>query len=326
MSGPRSFYRVHPSIGVARLGDADPSTYFLAHDPPARRIVGGRTRPQAARFTVHECVEVDGRVEPVREVTIDTPGVLAITWTVHLANKKASFKGRNAAVSDRGSLENDYGPRTISGRSRPGVELRPGMHPVSCVRDAGGAPVIPYLGELRTDAQGRLLVLGGRGRAGSDLARPPDLGPRSDHDHWFDDTSDGPVVAVVTVARDGVPYDVAIDVRGRAWVVCAPPDLGPDHRIDTSLVERLRPALATELGPGQLTRSMAVPWQVVFNECRAGGDFGWWPTQPPPAPPPTPRHGTRATPRRPASTQDTLAAHWGELGFAVRSAPRLEVK
>ena len=325
MSDGSSFYRVHPSIGVARLGDAEPSTYFLAHEPPASRVVRGRTRPQAARFTLHEYVESHGRAEPVREVTLDTPGVIAITWTVHLANKKASFKGRNAAVSDRGSLENDYGPRSVSGRSHAGVEFRPGARAPRCVRDASGAQVIPYLGALRTDAQGRLLVLGGRGRAGSDLARPPDLGPRPDHDHWFDDTSDGPVVAVVTIARDGVPHDVMVDARGRAWVVCAPPDLGPVHRIDTSLVERLRPALATELGPGQLTRSMAVPWQVAFNECRAGGDFGWWPTLPPVAPP-RPRRGARVTPRRTTSAEDALAAHWGELGFDVQTAPRLEVK
>src|SRR5438477_8296256 len=67
-SGPVSRqYRIHPAIGVARLGNADPSTYFIGPEAPGfgplgdapgtapyPRKVGGLVKPQAARFRVWE--------------------------------------------------------------------------------------------------------------------------------------------------------------------------------------------------------------------------------------------------------------------------------
>lgn len=90
-----------------------------------------------------------------------------------------------------------------------------------------------YLGELRTDEKGRLVVLGGRG-----FSQPvgPD-GPATgddrlnywivnyaNNDHWYDDTSDGPVTAKVMLNKK------EIEVCGGAWVVVAPPDFAPDIR------------------------------------------------------------------------------------------------
>lgn len=68
---------------------------------------------------------------------------------------------------------------------------------------------IDTLGELQTDPQGRLLVLGGYGRAcawfseGSEItpiSEPFPLNDDVDNDGWFDDTSDGPVSAVLVFA------------------------------------------------------------------------------------------------------------------------------
>src|SRR5947209_3606048 len=89
-----------------------------------------------------------------------------------------------------------------------------------------------YLGELRTDGKGRLMVLGGRGKSASIPAGQP-LGDGSvapghppntfaNNWAWYDDISDGPVTAVVRVA--GQPDQPA---SKSAWVIVAPPDYAP---------------------------------------------------------------------------------------------------
>jgi hypothetical protein len=101
---------------------------------------------------------------------------------------------------------------------------------------------IDTLGELRTDADGRLIVTGGYGRASSalrasgiteaegptnsvGLARPPEepfpLDQAVDNDGWFDDVSDGPVEATVFL-DDGSK----VKAHG-AWVVTADPAYAP---------------------------------------------------------------------------------------------------
>jgi hypothetical protein len=257
--GPNPIYRIHPAIGIARVGNADPNTFFIGPEAPGYGPLGdapgtqaspykdaGRVKPQAARFRVFEYGYVNGRLLPVREVTLDTPGVSAIQWTVHLANKKASFyqfagrQGevsppaplRNAGVVNRTSLEIDPGARSIVGRSQgptaftPGTSANPGAEtwPV----DGNGAYVIDYLGQLRTDASGRLLVLGGRGHSASNAAA--DLTTYANNDNWFDDTSDGPVSATITVDNGAGPVQVPVDPHGGAWVLCQPPDMAPGIR------------------------------------------------------------------------------------------------
>jgi hypothetical protein len=112
----------------------------------------------------------------------------------------------------------DPGPRVISGTSA--APLRFDATTTSAYFDATQGAVVPIpnypksfpsdavftldcpagridsLGELRTDKFGRLLVLGGRGRAVAwkiDGTSP--LDDDVNNDQWFDDTSDGPVRA-----------------------------------------------------------------------------------------------------------------------------------
>jgi hypothetical protein len=256
--GGDPIYRIHPAIGVSRLGNADPDTFFIGPeapgygplgappgtDAPPYKAADGRVKPQATRFRVFEYAMVNGRLLPVREVNLDTPGVAAITWTVHLANKKASFHQfsgpsgetsppaplRNATVTDRRSLEIDFGARSISGRSHAAVEFRPGGsvgYAESCPKKADGTAVIGYLGQLRTDAEGNLIVLAGQGLAGYQAATPPPLPTYANNDGWFDDASDGPVTATVTINDNGVLRAIPVDPRGGAWVLCTPPDFAP---------------------------------------------------------------------------------------------------
>lgn len=247
-------YSIYPAIGVARVGNA-PDAFYIAPesegalptkpdgapiDQNGFRDSNGRLLRQAARFRIYR--SIDGGTP--EEVTLSTPGVSSIRWTVHLANKKASWyefqtsKGedgyapnhplRNAkqtSQAERQALVIDPGPRTTFG-----IEA----DPVPFSRDTiphgypGGFPpetLEPYsidtLGELRTDAQGRLLVLGGYGRSGSEID-PPQIAQYANNDGWWDDTSDGPVSARV-IFENGDPDIVIAD----AWALVGPPGYAP---------------------------------------------------------------------------------------------------
>src|SRR5262249_35588352 len=88
-------------------------------------------------------------------------------------------------------------------------------------------PVIGYLGQLRTDAEGNLIVLGGQGQASYQSATPPPLTTYANNDGWFDDASDGPVTATVMIKDTGSARAVPVDANGGAWVLCTPPDFAP---------------------------------------------------------------------------------------------------
>jgi len=178
-------------------------------------------------------VEKNGQIVPLREISLDD--VQEITWDVHLANRKASFyqfQGllgesdnyktrpplRNAGVagdSNRAQqLEIDEGEKVIT--ATKGV-------PSEIVEFKNSKSFIPIetLGELQTDDQGRLLVLGGRGKSAS-TSNPPAITDFSNNDHWFDDVSDGPVKATITLK--GQTQQIVAEA---AWVVVAPPDFAP---------------------------------------------------------------------------------------------------
>jgi len=252
-------YRIHPAIGVARLGNADPSTFFIGPEAPGfgplgqagdpgttvpSYKVGGQIKPQAARFRIYEYApDANGRAAPVRELNLDAADVASIQWTVHLANKKAAFYGfeggqgedrapaplRNAAVADRRSLEIDFGARNIAGASAGPVAFTPGTSATpaqeSCPRKTNGDPVISYLGQLRTDAKGRLIAIGGKGNSGFNTATQPAMPHWANNDGWFDDASDGPVTAVITF-KDGTQVTVGPN-GGGAWLLVGPPDFAP---------------------------------------------------------------------------------------------------
>ncbi len=257
--GAGSVYRIHPSIGIARLGNAPSSTFYIGPEVPGLPPLGdapgttvppykvnGQIKPQAVRFRIFEYQWINGTLTPVREVTLDTPGVVGISWSAHLANKKASFNRfrgplgekeapgpvRNVSVADRRSLEIDFGARSIAGRSLGPVEFRTGTSgnpsQEACPLNSSGQPVIDYLGELRTDDEGRLVVIGGKGKAACSVSPAPALVSYANNDNWYDDVSDGPVTAVVKVDDgNGGTVDVPVDDAGGAWLLVGPPDFAP---------------------------------------------------------------------------------------------------
>ena len=227
---------IHPAIGVARVGNSE-SDFFIGPEvtEPQPSPAGfykdrkGALKRQAARFHIYG---YNGAGEVVAELTADNAD---ITWTAHVANKKAAWyefqlamdipeasapdleptrlRNRDVTGDDRKKLVIDPGPRTIAGRETSGKEYE---------FDNGeffGTQV--YLGELQTDASGRLIFLGGRGVSAS--YKGPGTKPTTfaNNDTWHDDVSDGPVTAQVKINGRDLPVDPA-------WVIVGPPNYAPD--------------------------------------------------------------------------------------------------
>jgi L-Lysine epsilon oxidase N-terminal len=127
-------YRIHPAIGIARVGDS-PDEYFVGpeapgvppslnrpdfpHDPNAGyKDDQGRIKRQGARFRIYEHTFDDaGALIQAREITAADA---QIEWEVHLANRKAAAPnfqalGRRNKGEDESRLIIDAGPQKISG-------------------------------------------------------------------------------------------------------------------------------------------------------------------------------------------------------------------
>jgi hypothetical protein len=243
---------IFPPIGIARVGNS--TEYFLGPEVPnpAARPPGyyrdndGALKRQAARFRIYG---VNALNQPVAELNSSNAH---ISWTVHLANTKAAwyqfqmpmdipeaasappFLLRNPTVANRADLCIDPGSRTICGKSQGGLP--------DFVFGSGkfmGTPV--YLGELRTDKNGNLAVLGGFGKSASSDGSAPFA--FANNERWHDDVSDGPVTARVT--WNGKTLFVA-----GAWVVVAPPDYAPRLKSVCTMWDVMRD---TAIAAGMLT-------------------------------------------------------------------------
>ncbi|MEK7764370.1 MAG: LodA/GoxA family CTQ-dependent oxidase [Nitrospirota bacterium] len=258
-------YKIHPAIGIARLGDPA-AAHFIGPEIPGIPALapspgktlpeykdGGKIKPQAARFHVYEYLDKGGTYEVSREIDLTQKDVGVLRWGVHLANRKASFFNfdglagfdrrtagkRNAGVTNRKKLEIDPGMRFIAGASKgpehftsknPAKERWPDPKPV---------PEITTLGRLLTDGDGRLMVLGGSGQSVS-LPLAAAIADYANNDGWFDDVSDGPVIAFLRI--NGKVVDVE-----PGWVICSPPDFAPSVTNVITLYDVLYDIAAREL-------------------------------------------------------------------------------
>lgn len=249
-------FRVHPAVGIARVGNA-PDAFFVGPEHPSVpanwgqdrfesfRDDKGRIKRQAARFRLFEYVDDGtGRLVP-SEVAI-AGDIVDIEWRVHVANRKGSFftfNGQSGAAdvyTERARKPADAvekeDPRRSNRRNasvpaarRSELEIDPGETlisravpgPVLLKSRNAKVPFISDLGELRLDDAGRLLVLGGHGVSGSTSTPPFEIDEYANNDTWFDDVSDGSVKARVHFA-DGSTADA-----DAAWVMVGPPDFAP---------------------------------------------------------------------------------------------------
>jgi hypothetical protein len=229
---------IHPAIGIARIGDSL-TEYYLgpqvtepAKPPPGfYRDATGALKREAALFRLYG---YNAAGEVVRELTADNADIV---WTAHLANRKAQWyqfqlaldipdaagqamprRNPKVPLAERDRLAIDPGPRSIGGKSVAGG-------PEHAFDTGKFKDTIVPLGELRTDAAGRLIVLGGLGKSaspsGAPVYNPADPNSFNNADDWYDDISDGPVTASVSINGQAVPVE-------HAWVVVAPPNYGSD--------------------------------------------------------------------------------------------------
>ena len=230
---------IYPSIGVARVGNS-PDGYFFGPELPGSaresgvyRDASGRIKRQAARFRIYG-FDAQGRV--VKEITADEA---RITWRVEVANKKAAWFDFDQALdipeslggastgSGIASLLRNAG---VKGAARAGLAITPPAVTISGKDEnpRGGDARYEmtgrfvdrdvYLGEIRTDAQGRLVFLGGRGVSAN--VEGKEATTFANNDGWHDDVSDGPVDA--TVEYQGRTFQAT-----GAWLVVGPPDYAP---------------------------------------------------------------------------------------------------
>lgn len=253
VAAPRSAFitkvGVYPAVGICRVGNSTKS--FLAPEVPGLHLSpdGGykngdeRIKKQVQRFRIYG-FDHQGRV--VREVTAREA---KITWTVHVANTKATWYGFNNPLDNKevapglpGQRRNQFimpvdrqemlvidpGPVSISGAN---------------INATGDAP--PYrmvgkfwqtmtvkLGELRRDDAGRLLVFPGDGDSASAIPNNP-INNFSDNDAWYDNWCDGWVQAEVEWE------DRKLDAE-HAWVVCCGPNFAPEIPPFITLYDTIR--------------------------------------------------------------------------------------
>ena len=232
--GEVAYAKIHPGIGVARVGNS-PTEYYIgpeyasAPPPPfgTTRDNTGAIKRQAARFRIYG-YNSDGVA--VKELTAENA---EIEWKVELANKKAEWFAFDAAMDIPEAKPVGRRNPLVTGAARAALAIKPsartigGTHASGVQFDDGKFKDTPVnLGELRTDDVGRLLVLGGHGVSASPSGAPLVTfvgGVEQNFNNsvdWYDDTSDGPVSATVRIAGNPIP------VTG-AWVTVAPPDYAP---------------------------------------------------------------------------------------------------
>lgn len=234
--------RVYPPLGLARVGNADPgaSDYVIGPEviggtatkpdgTPAVhledfRMPKGEIKRQAARFRVY--------AKPKNGAVVElTAADCQINWTVAIANLKAGWYEFNQAMDLPRNLATPANRRNaqllVRKKSRSYLDITPAPQQISgvnCPAVAFGDGTFwgnsVYLGELRTDGEGRLLFLGGMGKSASFR---PGYNPVTfaNNDGWHDDVSDGPVRACVTFA-DGATMDAE-----PGYVVTTPPNFAP---------------------------------------------------------------------------------------------------
>jgi len=200
-------------------------------------------RRQAQRFRIYSCPSSGGEPqEIVIGQQIGQQKVKQIIWTVRLANKKAIWyefqttdgeQGyasnhplRNSSITnpkERLKLIIDPGSRTLTDKNQSAYfslnrksDEKP--FPFEGLKPDGNE--IKSLGEIHTDPDGRLIVVGGFGHSGSTHSNPA-ISNYANNDGWWDDTSDGPVTATVILDNDQTIEVVP------AFVLVAPPAYAP---------------------------------------------------------------------------------------------------
>lgn len=251
-------YKIHPAIGVARIGpgnqpyDAPTTEGGLPNDATepgqvAFRDDNQQLNPQAAKFQIYR-YDKNNPDDPGALVEIGKDGVTDINWSVWLANKKACWFDFQGPIGEVGGYTADHGVRnsSVEGDDRQNLILDAGTQVVNTENRGPLAFDVssPYLedlapqkiarlGTMVMDESGAMRVIGGPGQSGQskqlfDMITSPGhdfpypTGNFANNTGWFDDIADGPVTATLEVGDQTIEVDVP------AWVLTGPPKYAPE--------------------------------------------------------------------------------------------------
>lgn len=259
-------YRIHPSVGVARMGNSE-TTYFLTAEKPLQpfnpvqkiipaapplldidekgttgsvRDITGKLCKQGARFRVFCYAYEKSAGKPSSMFVWECKATeYDIEWEVKVANHKAS---NDTGMGSPIGLRKENNPDTIVLSSKVITDRN--------AKPFTGKPLGRLqLGSCFMDKHGRLIVLGSNGKhqnfPGSSNPPPRILPPENDEtlfwSGWEDDAADGPISVKVTPKvgskkADEINNAQTSDAVG-AWVVISMPDYGADVRATTTLYD-----------------------------------------------------------------------------------------
>jgi hypothetical protein len=242
-------YRIYPPIGIARVGNS-PGEFFIGRETPdsiGTEVLGDgtevpvrkfkdsafRLKRQAARFRIFE---FDDTGSPGRPASL--PAGSEVRWTVTLANKKDAVMRTSLPITESDNQTPPPLPQldpTRANRAIAAQGVAPAAHQPAVALRGTYLTATPFeeavfLGELQTQKDGHLLVLGGHGISRSPEGKPigeeflngEPGGGFYNNRGWYDDVSDGPVSAEIRVP--GAQPAIAVEP---AWVIVAPPDFAP---------------------------------------------------------------------------------------------------
>jgi L-Lysine epsilon oxidase N-terminal/L-lysine epsilon oxidase C-terminal domain len=282
-------YKIHPAIGIARVGDhrdsffIGPELSYSAELSGASQINGaspveldendndaafttykkdGHIRRQGARFRIFAYDRADGgTLTNPREVK--SSANVEITWTVELCNRKAAWDHRigqlvgqrNPDVADRNKLI--VGPIKQS-LSKPRQTSAAFTGPFV---GHSAAAIDVNLGILKTDADGHLIVLGGFGQAFNDGTNKNfGSGNFGNRDGWTDDISDGPVTAQIKIGGQAASATPA-------RVIVGPPDFAPGIAQPVTLYDTINQVAASFGVPDVATPSFSRDVLPILSRC-----------------------------------------------------------
>ena len=124
-----SKYKIYPSIGIARLGNAEATqddAVFSPEIPWANlyetdnnyRTPDGKLKKQAQRFYIYECKDDGTPIGPINEDEFE------ITWSAEVANKKGFWYDFNNSLDLSVQLanHNNLSPRFFEDKIAPGID------------------------------------------------------------------------------------------------------------------------------------------------------------------------------------------------------------
>ncbi|MFK7948451.1 MAG: LodA/GoxA family CTQ-dependent oxidase [Saprospiraceae bacterium] len=228
--------KVHPGIGIGRVGTSE--EYYIGPEeinPKLTPFGGtrdehGAIKRQAARFRVYGYDKYGDLVGEIKHTDYSS-----IKWSVHVANKKAAWFEFEAAM-DIPSMKDKVATLRnpdVKGEDRKKLFIDAGEKEITDTETTGSKykmighfydkPV--YLGELKTDEDGRLVVLPGMGKAESLTNQPAFTRDIPNYFNnardWYDDIADGPVRASVTIEGREIEAEPG-------WFASAPPNYAPN--------------------------------------------------------------------------------------------------